>query len=84
MLALPRVERVSSGRIAGNDDRLHVLRGQEVRDLAAVASDRVRTLRAVRNARRIAEVDHTFVRELLDQLADNGQATDAGIENADG
>ena len=63
-LVAQRGERVRGGGVARDDDRLHALLAQEVGDLAAVAPHRLRALRAVRHARRVAEVDDALVRQL--------------------
>ena len=82
-LALQRRERVRGGRVAGDDDRLDVLRRQELADLATVAPNGVGALRSVREARRVTEVDDPLVRQLPNDLADDGETADAGVEDTD-
>ena len=57
---------------------------QEGGDLAAVAPHGIRALRAVRHARRVAEVDDALVRQLANDLVRDRQSADARVEDADG
>src|SRR5688500_1931981 len=70
--------------VARDHDGLDILRREIFGDLTTISADGVRALRAVRNARRIAEVDDSFVRQLTDDFPDHGQAADAGVEDANG
>src|SRR5215204_6358641 len=72
------------GGVACDHNRLDILRREIVGDLTTIAADGVRALRAIRDARRIAEVHDSFARQLPDDFADHGQAADAGVEDADG
>ena len=56
---------------------------QERGDLAAVAAHRLRALRTVRHARRVAEVEDRLVGQLAHELARDGQPADARVEDAD-
>ena len=76
-------ERVRRGRVARDDDALHALVAQEAGDLAAVPANGVGTLRTVRHARRVAEVDDALVRELANDFVRDRQSADARIEHAD-
>ena len=78
-----RAERVRRRRVAGDDDALHALIAQKAGDLAAVAPHGVGTLRAVRHARRVAEVDDALVRKLAHDFVRDRQPADARVEDAD-
>jgi hypothetical protein len=69
-------KRVRGGGIAGDDDALHSLIAKKTGDFATVPSNGFRTLRAVWDASRVAEVDDTFVRELANHLFGDREPTD--------
>src|SRR5437868_4828314 len=60
------------------------MRRKEARILNRITLHRRQRLRAVRHARRVAEINKLFVRQLLVQRTIDGQAADAAIEHADG
>ena len=78
-----RLQRDGRGRIAGYDQALHATPLQLARGLQRILADRARTLGAVRQARRVAEIDEVLAGQPLDQCAQHGQAADARVENAD-
>src|SRR5262245_1252873 len=55
-----------------------------MRELQRIALHGLRTLRAVRNACRVAEVDNRFVWQPIAERLDHGKPANAGIKNADG
>src|SRR5947209_3324591 len=57
---------------------------KEARILDCITLHSRQRFRPVRHARRVAEIDKLFVRQLLVQRAIHGQAADAAIEDADG
>ena len=69
--------------VARDDDGFDAFALQEIHDLAAVSKNRVRTLRTVWNASRVAEIDDAFVRELANQLPHYSETAYARIENSD-
>src|SRR5207302_10258620 len=77
-------QRVRGRGVARDDDRFHVLITQERRDLAAVSADRVGTLGAIGDTRRVAEIHDALVRQLPHELMDDGETADARVEDADG
>ena len=77
-------QRVRRRRVARDDDRLDALLEQERADLAAVAPHRLGRLRAVRHARRVAEVDEALDGKLAHDRMRDGEAAEPGVEDADG
>ena len=69
-------------RVAGNDEGLDSLIGEERCDLATVAPDGLGTLRPIRNSCGVAKIRHALVRELTHHLVGDGEAADPGIEDA--
>jgi len=82
-LTLQGRQGMRGGRVAGHDDGFDVLRLQELSDLAAVASDGVGAFRSVWNPSRVTEVDDPLVRELQNELANDCETADPGVEDAD-
>ena len=68
------VERDGAHRVAGDDERLHAALGEHARAAARVAHDRLGRARAVRDARRVAEVDDALVRERVAERAHHRRA----------
>src|SRR3989442_2927560 len=82
-LFLERAERMRGARVARDHHGLHAA-PQEIReDLGAVAPDRVRRLRPIRDAGGVPEVDHRLFGQALEQRARDGEAADARIEDAE-
>src|SRR6266571_1779588 len=77
------LERLRADGVAGHDQGFHAAPEQVREDLARVAPHRVRRLGAVGDARRVAEVDHGFVRQALEQRARHREAPDPRVEHAE-
>ena len=75
------VERLRGDRVARDDQRLHAALHEVREDLRTVAPHGLGRLRAVGNARRVAEVDHRLVRQPLEQRARDGEPPDPGVEH---
>src|SRR3954471_24508885 len=71
-------------RVAGNDKGLDLLFDEEGGDLEAVTPHGLGTLRTVGNASGVAEVRHALAGKLLHHGVGHREATDSGIEDADG
>src|SRR4029078_6778173 len=72
-----------SGRgVTGDDQCLDALVAQIGRDLATIPQHRVRALRSVGHARRIAEINDALVGKLGDHLADDRETAHPRIEDA--
>ena len=80
---LDHVERERRCRVARDDDRLHVLVEQESDRAARVAAHRFGRLRAVRKARRVAEVEEVLEGHAPRHRLEHREAADAGVEEAD-
>jgi hypothetical protein len=78
------VESVGGGGVAGDDDGFDALVDQELGVFEGEAADGFRGLGAVGDAGGVAEVDDGFVGEELAECADDGEAADAGVEDAEG
>ena len=65
----------SGRRVAGDEDQLHVLGGEEARDLAGIDAHLRERARPVRQPRAVAEVDEVLVRERDQALVQDGQPT---------
>ncbi len=84
VVAGPQVaERDGRGRVAGDDQRLDVARRELVEGLGGEPADLVVRPDAVGGAGVVAEVDRGFVRRPAEDLAEDGQATDARVEDTD-
>src|SRR5439155_24914073 len=70
--------------VARHDEQLHAPLDELLGDLEAEALELLRVAPAVREARRVAEVDEVLVRQRDEQLVQDGQPADAGVEDADG
>src|SRR5687767_2505056 len=70
-------------RVARDHHRLDPLREEPFENLQAVAPHRLGRLRAIRDARGIAEVDRRFAGEPLEDGARDGEPADARVEDAD-
>jgi len=78
------VEGVGGGGVAGDDDGFDALVDQELGVFEGEAADGFWGLGAVGDAGGVAEVDDGFVGEELAEGADDGEAADAGVEDAEG
>jgi hypothetical protein len=78
------VEGVGGGGVAGDDDGFDALVDQELGVFEGEAADGFGGLGAVGDAGGVAEVDDGFVGEELAEGADDGEAADAGVEDAEG
>ena len=72
------------GGVAGDDDHFGASGEKKISDLDAVALDGFAAFSTVGNARGVADVEDVFVREEAAQAGGDGEASDAGVENADG
>lgn len=80
---LKRGKGVGAGGVAGDDDGFDATGYEEADVLVGKLADRFGAFGSVREPGRVAEVDDGFVREeLLDGL-DDGEATDAGVKDAE-
>ncbi len=70
--------------VAGDHDRLDVAFGQPLDRLPAEQQDLLVGARSIRRPGVVAEVDRRFGRHPAQDLAEHGQAADAGVEDADG
>ena len=70
-------------RVAGDDEQLRVAREQRLGDLEREALELLGRAVAVREARRVAEVEEVLVRELDEQLVQHREPADAGVEDRD-
>ena len=83
-LLLQLRERGRGGRVARDEDELHVLRLEEHADLVREAADLLERPRAVRQARVVAEVREVLVGHGDEALVQDGQPAHARVEDADG
>jgi len=60
------------------------MRSEEARILDGVSLNGRQRLGAVGHARRVAEIDKAFIRQMLMQRAIDSESTDAAVEDADG
>src|SRR5687767_4911800 len=70
-------------RVARDHDRLNVLRCEVRADLTTIPSHGVGTLRTVRDTRSVTKVNDALMRQLAHDLAHDGEATEARVENSD-
>src|SRR3989441_998119 len=70
-------------RVASDHHGLHAAPQEICEDLGAVAPDRIRGLRPIRDAGGVTEVDHRLFGQALEQRARDGEAADARIEDAE-
>ncbi len=75
-------QRVSRGRIAGDDDRLHPMIEQEAHILIGELPDRLRAFRAIGQAGRISEINDIFRGQKLLCRPNNRQPPYTRIEKA--
>src|ERR1019366_7330412 len=80
---LDRVERERRRRVARHDDRLDALRKQEPDGAAGVAPHGLGRLRAVWQARRVAEIEEVLERHPPRNGVEHREATNSGVEEAD-
>ena len=73
-----------AGGVAGDDEHLDALVDEVVEAVQGVLADLGDRLGAVRLAGGVAEVEHRLVRQLVEDGAGDGQAAEAGVEDADG
>ena len=79
------VECQGAGGVAGDDEELGaLLADQELGALGGVAGDGAAGLGAVREAGGVAEEGEAGLRHALDEGAQDGEAAEAGVEDADG
>ena len=79
-----RVEGEGRGRVARDDESLHAAREEERDGAARVTADRLGRLRAVGQARGVSEVEEVLGGEPAGDGVEDGQSSDAGVEEADG
>ena len=69
--------------VASHHDRFCIFREENVRDLETVTFDRARTLSAIGNSRRVAQVKNLLVRQKSAQFTHDGEPPNTRVENAD-
>ena len=77
-------EHGGAGGVAGDDERLDALVDEVVEALEGVLADLGDRLGPVGLARGVAEVEDRLVRQLVEDGSGDGQAAEAGVEDADG
>jgi len=70
-------------RVARDDEQLRAARQERLGDPDGERLELLATARAVRKARRVAEVQEVLVRKRHEQLVQDREAADAGVEDAD-
>src|SRR5262245_6687200 len=83
MSFLQVLQRHRARRVAGDDQHLDLLLDQKLGVLERGTGYHVRRLRAVGIAAGVAEVDEVLIRKQLAHRAHDGEAADAGVEDAD-
>ena len=77
-------KRQRSRRVACNDEETGSLLFEEVRCLYCVARDGLSRLAAIGKPGRVTEVEIIGVRDQVDELLEDGESAEAGIEDTDG
>ena len=80
---LQEIERHRRGRVAGDHQHLYALVEQQPRRLQRVGLHRLGALGAVRQPRRVAEIDEAFAGKPRHQCAQYRQPAHAGVEDPD-
>jgi hypothetical protein len=78
------LERHRRRRVARHDEALHAAVAQQPRRLQRVAADRFGTLGAVRQPRRVAEIEEILAGQCPRERAQHREAADTRIEDAHG